>query len=159
MVKLQYQERTILLVRQLVNLEATWDEDGELIPTYGVLSATKMQELDNEMARKTHSQEEVYDAMDKLELHSENAQWFSLFPEYVEAPKAVILDAAEDNEGHPFAINVDVIVGSERHRYMRVGSPLKRRSEVNQDGNFGGFTGMPDDDTIKKVFKDSLDDT
>ena len=89
----------------------------------------------------------------------QNAQWFSLFPEYVEAPKAVILDAVEDNEGHPFAINVDVIVGSERYRYMRAGSPLKRRSEVNQDGNFGGFTGMPDDDTIKKVFKDSLDDT
>ena len=97
--------------------------------------------------------------MDKLELHSENAQWVSLFPEYVEAPKAVILDAVEDNEGHPFAINVDVIVGSERYRYTRAGSPLKRRSEVNQDGNFGGFTGMPDDHTIKKIFKDSLDDT
>ena len=149
-IKLQYAERTILLVRELVNMEATWDEDDELIPTYGVLSAQHIRHLENEMAIKSHSQEEVYDEMDRLELLSENAKWFCLYPEYVDAPKEAILSAEEDNEGHPFAINVDVVVGSIRHRYMRAGSPLKQRYEVNQEGNFGGFTGISDENSIKR---------
>ena len=148
-VKLQYQERTILLIRQLVDMEAVFDEDDEPIPTYGVLTASDIKDLTSEGRPATASH-----PIDELQMISENALWFTLYPEYVDAPKEVILEGEEANEGNPFAINVDVIVGSERHRYTRTGSPLKRRSEVNQDGNFGGFTGMPDDDTIKKTFKD-----
>lgn len=150
-IKLQYAERTILLVRQVTNLEAVFDEDDEPIPQYGVLSAKEIQELKHEMARKAHTQEEVYHPIDELELLSKNAKWFTLYPEYVDAPKEVILAAEEDNGGHPFAINVDVIVASTRHRYMAARSPLKRRYEVNQEGNFGGFTGIPDENSVKNL--------
>lgn len=143
-IKLYYELQTIMIIRQIANLEAVFDEDNEPIPQYGVLTAAEILNLEREMARSGDTQEEVWHPVDRLEMLSKNAKWFTLYPEYSDAPEEVLISEMDANDGHPFAINVEVIVASERHRYARAGSPLKRRSEVNPQ-EIGAFTGIPDD--------------
>ena len=52
-------------------------------------------------------------------------------------PEEVILDESEDNMGHPFAINVDVIVARDRYRFIGEKGKLKEQSERNPVGTFG----------------------
>ena len=129
-IKLSYGERTILLVRELCNMERMYGmaEDDEPLAGYGVLTASEIHKLKLQNARDGGDED------DEWELGYNNAKWFILYPEYIRPPEEVILDEGEDNMGHPFAINVDVIVARDRYRFIGEKGKLKEQSERNPVG-------------------------
>ena len=109
---------------QLINMETVFDEDGDKIPEYGVLTAKEVQDLEDVLL--LNNKEEAIDQIDRLQFLTKSAKWFTLYPEYVDPPDEVILD--NENYDYPYATNVDVIVAPERHRFENLESVLKKNA-------------------------------
>lgn len=135
-VRLFYENKTIILIRHFVDVDGhVEDEMDEPIPVYGLVT---FKDMNNAMALKIAG-----DGRDVDELTASYTEWFPLFPEYVDPPSKARIPG-DPNEGWPHAINVDVIVGCDRNKRWRAGTPFKRYYEVNPQ-TIGAFGGIPDD--------------
>lgn len=138
-VRLFYENKTIILIRNYVDQDSvTVDEEDEPLPNYGLV---RMKDWTDKLGPY-----DTYFMMEDDKVYEEGQrliEWFPLFPEYIYPPKATKIDG-EPNEGFPHAINVDVIVGCDRNKRFRPGSPYKRHYEVNPQG-IGAFGGIPKD--------------
>ena len=121
--RVQFKNRTIGVIRELLNQEAVWDEQPDPKQSVGLISLK-----DKEKFSLKNDNKYIDYLDDHLHL-SEKADWFVLNEQDLNGGAIEDNFSDADNENAIVAITADVIVGSERRRWMEQRRPLSNPTE------------------------------